>query len=960
MVNNDIHFLLPTGVTRAVYDKQEVYETAEAFSKLVFNISVHGHGMQVDKITILKNGVAYADADVLATSANDFRVTEHVPVVAGNSSYGARVVMNDGKVYERHFFLKIRQAAFADDVKFTSLTAYGLYENFSTMRVIAVVDTPRDVFTVTLYKRVDNSDFVKLGVMTQLDTNVYTYDDLLFFIHYDDPRIVYKAVIRTVDGHTHSRDILVTLKANSVSLNEITAWYTKGVHTLKGGMVCRVGDAHNRYAGAACALLVHATSDESVVRQLHVRVKGVRRHVQRRLTLTAPLATSKTFAHTMDGDVEPLLDPSSDKVFKVTRDGDLLLTVEPTADTAWRVDEDYDVSPRAVDDVEPQRVVQSIDIVNDDYVLELHMEGFEVQFPRYFNPNRSDISPNVYIITGKALVTLHEGTRIVTDTARVDMTIRYGIRELVDLTVTPDNGVEELTLVTGEVANSVVLYADSEVDGTCVTEDTTVSADAKPWLPVFANGSVALLPVNDLDGETVPVASGTYASLLADTHWLVVGNSQVHMYRFTTNGVSIRTFDGLNSEDVFVDVALTADTVSRLRDGRCPIRYTVNGDREVQVMDLNVADRTLRHIKLFNNALDEIDWTPQLTNAYTALGNTLTYKLDRLTTLVDGDTEYAVTIDGVATRVEYDAVDMGLTNFTQGFAVYQLTMMGVYPATVTTFVPTTGKQLVAKVTLKASVIATVRLTSYSVSMESTTMAFDVSGGTISFVDERREANQLPPNIMEALNHTYYVKFERGRSSSTPADYGKYLVCALYEGATKVCDVPLEAVYGPNCTETRYAYVDAMNLRVMKHEGEVWLLNLVGAGQGVLTRINSQTCKVIAIHTLTSTAVVAGIKPLMFADNRLTSMHTLFGGNRVTEVERVLRVMAVSDNMAATLQTTWEDGTTEEMDHVDNHVCMDNDTAATWISTQKVMYPLSVKSRGVVLGTPLVKVKPRKR
>ena len=960
MVNNDIHFLLPTGVTRAVYDKQEVYETAEAFSKLVFNVSIHGHGQQVEKITILKNGVAYADADVLATGANDYRVTEHVPVIAGNTSYGARVVMNDGHVYERHFFLKIRQSAFADDVKFASLTAYGLYENFSTMRVVAVVDTPREVYAVTLYRRIDNGDFVKLGNMTSLDNDVYTYDDMQFFIHYDDPRIVYKAVIRTIDGHSHSRDVLVTLKQNTVSLNDLTAWYSKGVHVLKGGMVCRVGNKHSRYAGAACALLVQATSDESVVRQLHVRVKGVRRHVKHKWALTTPLATSKVFTHNDEGDVEPLLDPSSDKVFRVTRDGDFLLAVEPTANTVWRVDEDFDVSPRVEGDVEPQRVVQTVDVVDTGYVLEVHMEGFAVQFPQYFNPNRSDVSPNTYIITGKASVTLHEGTRIVTDSARVDMTVRYGIRELVDLTVTPDNGVDELTLATGEVANSVVLYADQEIDGTCVTEDTTISADAKAWLPVFADGALSLLPADNVTGRAALVDGGSYENALADTHWLVVGNSQMYMYKFMETGIMIRTFDGLNNEEVFVDVELTKHAVNLLRDGQCPIRYTVNGDREVQLMDLDVENRTLKHIKLFNNALEVVDWTSQLANAYTTLEHALAYKLDNLSTLTNGDAEYDIVVNGIATRMEYNAVDMGLTNFTQGFATYQLTVTGVYPATVTTFVPTTGKQLTVKVTLKASVIAVVKLMSYNVKVESTSTVFDVSGGSIAFVDERLEANQVPPNIMEALNHTYYVKFERGRASTTPTDYGKYLVCVLYEGATKVCDIPLETVYGVNCTETVYAYADVANLRVMVYDNEVWLLNMRGTGQSTLTRINKQTCKVIAITELASTAVVAGTTPLMFTDERLASVHTLFGGAKVTEIDRVLRLTSVSDNMTAQMQVTWSDGTQTEMEHTDNHVCTENDTAVTWMATQTVKYPLSVKSRSVALGTPVVKPKQKRR
>ena len=863
MVNNDIHFILSDRYHRAVYGLQETYETADIIDTLMFNVSVHGQNKVVDAITLYKNGVVYRGADLVKTGVNEYRVTDPVVLIAGNHSYGVRVVMNDGGVYERHFFLKIREATPADDVKFISFTAYGLLENFSTTRLVAVVRTPRQVFDVQLTKRVDNGKVVKLGAMTSLGNNVYTFDDEQFIIHMSgEPRVVYTATVRTADGHVHSRDLLVVLSANSFSLNTMIASCDDDeVHRLRGGVVYRVPNKLSRYHDAACAVLVHADSAGDATRELHVK-----------------------------------------------------LTKQATT-------------------------------------IDVHAEGFAATFPDFFNRNKTDAMPNVYMFTGKCAVTLTEGDRMENDTAHLSMTVRVGDTVRVDLNVTSDNGVDELTFATGEAQNSVIMYADKEVDGTGVADDP-LAADASPWVPRVDGTRVYLRPADNLDDEQEVAVSIAGAGVLNDADWVVFDAERVKAITVDEGGFTIKSFDGLNVEENRAPVKISKHTVDELKSGPSPVLCKQNGDVVIQFVDLDMSARTLRHITVVNNDAEVDDWTHVLNAAYTTLERALDYSVETVKKLTDDVLEYSVHVDGQAVSVDYGATDMGLTNFTQAFTMQELSVIGVYPVTLTTTIPSTGNVLTVKAKLEATIRAVVRLSSVNMFVETKSMIFSVKSDTINFVDNRSVANQLPINIMEGSNGVYFIKFERGRASTNAAGYGSYANCFVYEGATKLCTVPLEAIYGQGCMETVYAYVDTSRLRVIHREGEAWLFN-VRAGRTLLTRINLRKDAVVAEYEFASTAIINGSSPLMIADERLASLSAMLGGARVTTVDRVMHLITVSDLE----EPMYIYGLTADplaMDAVDNRVCSDNDTARSWLADETVTWTLSVKNRATMLGRPVAR------
>lgn len=852
MNGSDIHFILPESLRHDVDDNIDVYYTTTYMYGFSFNVSIHTGQDVLTLIVPTFNGVEDDDLVLTQTSDGEYTVTDKSVVRRGNYAYGVKVCTAKGRVYDRFFYLKILNSGVQQLPSFTSLSTYGLHENFSKLRVVAHVNSVDHVDQVKLARRMNGGKLVDVGSM-QVNGVVYEYDDLLYDVVDRGGVVEYVATASTSTGATWTRSLTVPFSHSTLSPNTIVTTFNDNMYTVYGGVTCRVVDKLSLMNDQILIITVNADDQQSA------------------------------------------------------------LTMR-TVDNGWS----------------------------------MYAEHLGIVWPKVFNQNVTDASPNEFTFTGNCQVAHVDGESRVTSIGTFTCVLTCGDNVYAKFAVTVDDG--ELSFNSDVTVNNVVVYGtnDDEVLDT-VHDDIYVSTSSTCGFLTLTNNALAFTKTSDF--ASIPVHTSTAEAYISAADVVAATDEHLYMLNFSRDGITYVKFDGINYDEFVVNVSLNSGTIARLKQGR----YTTFDKVNNLVLNFHDGDglRSLKRVAVVNDKLTVVVLDKRLLAIYHLMEQSTMAHITALKTINYNGIDYEVSFNsGYDVRDEYyDSINFD--NSVQKFTTFVATRVMHF----TVLLKTTSKPTGLPVTIAASVLVTSTATACVLDANQTVDAVnhnvEFSFSDVKFtVNDAHVDNQNPPNIMEYANDQYYVKFEKSTHSSTATDYGFYRTCSLYCKTIKLCSIPLEAFYGDGCSQKLYNYGDFSQLKVVQLDKYTVMLIKINGSNSLFTTINTSENQRIRTVSIPSTLIFTQL--MNIGDKCLGELeHMLTGASQYVSTKRSLYIFSVSDDKRC--PSVFGLGSPIVMKRVDNIVSEENESASSWAASTSVDWPLSAKNRNSFLGTIDVKV-----
>ena len=829
MTNQDITFILPSSYT--------TYQGNYTIDEYVYDFSFHVYvntTIPIQKLEVYKNGKKYEDVIINNIESNYFFIKDLNVINKGNHHFKAVVTLSDNKSYSNGFYLKIRNAYIPNDIKIIHFSTQGVHENFNALNVLLNVETTYHIYDITLYRKLLNRNWVKLGEMNKGNYG-YIYKDLIFDLTLTTSSIMfYKVIISTSNGLKKEATLAVPIKPSSFSLNTISY----------------LGNTYNNNYLIYGGLVGEVLSPQSV----------------------------------FHNDIFELLIDSRNKKFV------------------------------------------SITIKEKRY--KFYAENFNIQYPDRFIQSQTNESPNVFVITGRGLIkqilsTKYDITKY--DGCEFHITIYCGNDHMTTWSIIPDSDYS-LAVSTEKTLNNIVRYQNNYLNTQEDFHDETISNITYDGILQYHEGLLTFLDTA-FNGNVIPIDQSRIDNLFKTSDFVTYTLYAFYFITFDNKGIHLVIFDGINYDEVNYDITLYEPTLEYVKNNVC-FKFETNNQLKIEFINYDLT-KNFEIVLVQDNTLFVYNENTLIADIFNTLRSQLLSQLNMPFTYVHNNQEMTAIFSRNYLLKEQLFQPMNFDNFIQDMFMYYFSIA------ITTTAVIDGFEYNAELSIRAAV----NISKAFFNIEKVDINYVID----DYASNNEKYNQKPINIMEELNHGYYIKCDKSLKTKNKDDYGKYTSCELFYRNALIYTLKPQDIL----SNEHFMYFDVCKGRIIAINAQEVFLCFYKNKQFIINHININENKHLHQYIIDSNVSCQYLWTLN--EKQLMTFTNILSIAKQNEfVPRKMQIYSISDYDVLILHTSNDISgiTMESITSIST-----NDVYHSFYYEYNVQYPLNIKNRNSFLQEP---------
>ena len=412
---------------------------------------------------------------------------------------------------------------------------------------------------------------------------------------------------------------------------------------------------------------------------------------------------------------------------------------------------------------------------------------------------------------------------------------------------------------------------------------------------------------------------------------------------FDEFGITVVRYDGINYESTKYKVQLYQPTLDYIKHNAC-LGFDSNELLRIRFINYDKLN-ALEKIKIENGDLVTVDCGDMVSNIFNQMKTNMMQYLNNIDYVVDNGIKYYIEADSEFEVLEKDFDSMHEDNFVRDFTMQQFNFSIKTVASISFTNASTNSKIHFNAPLELHSKASVCLYDNNCNIEMQKYDYTIKCDSWNYEYKDTVKNQNPINIMELMNKTYYLKFDKSVSSKDNTDYGYYKNCTLYNKSINLYKIQLEDVYGVGTTNRLFKYEEICYAKIVSIDYHTFLILNYYQDKWVISKIDIDTQKRLEQHIVDSKMIFDSIysytdEQLISFENILTSMY------KYDSIKREMNIISVSDYDSVYLAgITKKRAEMESITNVDNNV---KDKSFSYQYKYEYDYPLNLKNRSKYL------------